>query len=186
MFHNILVAIDGSPDAEQALTHAIDLAEAEHTRLTLFSALVTPPAAAYAGVSGDVIARLAREGQAEAEAILQAAVQRVPHGVSVTTVLSADAVRHGLLHQIEAGNHDLVVMGSRGRGALRSVLLGSVSHYVLHHSPVPVLIVHAESSRELKSANAPARDEQAIVDSHSDSGGEAQLDEGPAPGALVR
>ncbi len=180
MFHDILVAIDGSPDAEEALVHAIDLAESEHTRLTLFSALVTPPAAAYAGVSGDVVARLTREGHAETEATLRAAVERVPKDVSVTTVLSADGVRPGLLHQIKTGNYDLVVMGSRGRGALRSVLLGSVSHYVLHHSPVPVLIVHAESSRELKSANAGARDEQ------PGSVEEAQLGGDPAPGALVR
>ena len=44
MFHNILVAIDGSPDSDRALTQAIDLAEAEHARLTIFSAVVTPPA----------------------------------------------------------------------------------------------------------------------------------------------
>jgi nucleotide-binding universal stress UspA family protein len=47
-----------------------------------------------------------------------------------------------LLKQIAEGQHDLVVMGSRGRGAVRSALLGSVSHHVLHHSDVPVLIVH--------------------------------------------
>jgi nucleotide-binding universal stress UspA family protein len=181
MFHNILVAIDGSPDSEQALTHAIDLAEAEHTRLTLFSALVVPPAAAYAGVSGDVVAQLAHEGESDTEAILRAAVQRVPDGVSVTTVLSSDPVRPALLRQIETGHHDLVVMGSRGRGALRSVLLGSVSHYVLHHSLAPVLIVHAESSRQAKSevSESASRDQE-----HGE--GYKAPSTADAPGALVK
>ena len=49
MFQNILVAIDGSPDAEQALTQAVDLAESERARLTIFSAVVMPPTAAYIG-----------------------------------------------------------------------------------------------------------------------------------------
>ena len=179
MFHNILVAIDGSPDADQALAHAIDLAEAEHTRLTLFSALVVPPAAAYAGVSGDVVARLAGEGQSHTEAILQAAVARVPERVSVMTVLSKDPVRPALLRQIESEHHDLVVMGSRGRGALRSALLGSVSHYVLHHSPVPVLIVHAESSRQLKATGSPAREAEPSATYEAPVAPEG-------PGALVR
>jgi nucleotide-binding universal stress UspA family protein len=151
MFQNILVAIDGSPDADQALAQAIDLAESEHTRLTLFSAVVTPPAVAYAGVSGGVTANLIRDAEAEAESVLRSAAQRVPNGVSVSTVLSSEPVRHALMRQITTGHHDLVVMGSRGRGALRSVLLGSVSHYVLHHSPIPVLIMHAESGRGCES-----------------------------------
>jgi nucleotide-binding universal stress UspA family protein len=46
MFRNILVAIDGSPDSDQALTQAIDLAESERSRLTLFSAVVSLPASA--------------------------------------------------------------------------------------------------------------------------------------------
>jgi nucleotide-binding universal stress UspA family protein len=163
MFHEILVAIDGSPDADRALAQAIDVAESENARLTLFTAVVTTPAVTYAGVSGEVVARLARDAEAEAEAILRAAVERVPDNVSVSTTLSSGPVRPALLSQIETGHHDLLVMGSRGRGAVRSVLLGSVSHYVLHHSPVPVLIVHAESSRQLKSSGkASPQDEQRV------------------------
>ena len=157
MFHNILVAIDGSPDADQALAQAVDLAESEHTRLTLFSAVVSPPAAAYGGVSGQVVANLLHDAEAETEELLRTAAQRIPDDVSVSTVLSSQPVRPALLHQIKTGEHDLLMMGSRGRGAVRSVLLGSVSHYVLHHSPIPVLIVHAEISRELKSSVPDAR-----------------------------
>jgi nucleotide-binding universal stress UspA family protein len=160
MFRNILVAIDGSPDAEEALVQAIDLAEAEHTRLTLFSAVVSPPAVAYASVSGNVVANLLRDAETATEAILRYAVERVPDDVSVSTVMKNDPVRPALLEQIDTGRHDLLIMGSRGRGAVRSMLLGSVSHYVLHHSPVPVLIVHAECSRQAKSAEASAHVEQ--------------------------
>jgi nucleotide-binding universal stress UspA family protein len=170
MFHNVLVAIDGSPDADQALTQAIDLAESEHARLTLFSAVAAPPAAAYIGAGGGMAATLARDAEAETEAILRSAVEQVPDDVSVSTVLSSSPVRPALIRQIKAGGHDLVVMGSRGRGALGSVLLGSVSHYVLHHSPAPVLIVHAEPDRGLEASATVSRDRQARDRSTVDAG----------------
>jgi nucleotide-binding universal stress UspA family protein len=158
MFQNILVAVDGSRDADQALTEAIDLAESEHARLTVFSAVVMPPTAAYFGAGGEVAATLARDAETETERVLREAVRRVPDGVSLSTVLSPELAKRSLLHQIETGQHDLVVMGSRGRGALRSVLLGSVSHYALNHSPVPVLIVHAERERGRESSVPVSRD----------------------------
>jgi nucleotide-binding universal stress UspA family protein len=161
MFHNILVAIDGSPDSDQALAQAIDLADSEHSRLTIFSAVVAPPNTAFVGVSGVVVATLPREAAAEAEAIMRTAAEMVPDQVSVNTVLSSEPVRHALIHQIEQGAHDLVVMGSRGRGAVRSVLLGSVSHYVLHHSPIPVLIVHADPERGRYSSATLSQDQPA-------------------------
>jgi nucleotide-binding universal stress UspA family protein len=144
VFHNVLVAIDGSPDADLALTQAIDLAASEHARLTIFSAIVTPAPSAYVGAGAVVAATIAQNTETETTSLLRAAVERVPELVSVRTVQSSEPVRSALLNQISSAQHDLVVMGSRGRGALRSTLLGSVSHHLLHHSPAPVLIVHAE------------------------------------------
>jgi nucleotide-binding universal stress UspA family protein len=147
MFHDILVPVDGSPDAEQALTHAIDLAESEHTRLTLMTAVAELPATALM-MAGEATGELIQGTQAEAAEILQRARDRVPQDLPVSTVLTDQPIRLALVRQIEEGHHDLVVMGSRGRGTVRAALLGSVSHYVLHHSPVPVLIVHAERPSE--------------------------------------
>jgi nucleotide-binding universal stress UspA family protein len=158
MFRNILVAIDGSEDSERALAQAIDLAKGEHASLTLFSAVTEPPAAAYFGAGAAAAATLARGAEGETESILREAVARIPDDLPVHTVLSRDPVRVSLLRQIETGSYDLVVMGSRGRGALRSTLLGSVSHHVLHHSHVPVLIVHAERDH----AAVPAGDAGAV------------------------
>jgi nucleotide-binding universal stress UspA family protein len=155
MFHNILVAVDGSADADAALAHAIDLAESEHTRLTLMTAVAEPPATSYL-VAGGVAGQLSENVHCQAEAIIRQARDRVPADLPVTTVLSEQPIRLALIRQIKEGHHDLVVMGSRGRGAVRAALLGSASHYVLHHSPVPVLIVHAERSRYPRTSETPA------------------------------
>jgi nucleotide-binding universal stress UspA family protein len=142
MFRNILVAVDGSPDAEEALSDAIDLAESEHTRLTLITAVSQIPATGLM-VPGAVTDEELARARGRAEAIMQRARDQVPDDLPVSTVVTDKPVRPALIRQINDGHHDLVVMGSRGRGAVRSALLGSVSHYVLDHSPVPVLIIHA-------------------------------------------
>jgi nucleotide-binding universal stress UspA family protein len=153
MFHNILVAVDGSQHADHALSHAIDLAESEHARLTVMTAVVTPPAVTYFGASGESVGALSHDAEEEAKAILRRVCDRVPEDVSVTTILTRRSIDTALIRQIADGHHDLVVMGSRGRGAVRSALLGSASHYVLHHSPVPVLIVHDPPARQGKPAD---------------------------------
>ena len=143
MFRNVLVAVDGSTHADEALAQAIDLAESEHSRLTLIASVPGLPPAAYVGVSGPAFAVIQAGARSTAEAVLRRARDRVPEDLPVTTILTDEPIRPALIEQIKRGGHDLIVMGSRGRGAMRAALLGSVSHYVLDHSPIPVLIVHA-------------------------------------------
>jgi nucleotide-binding universal stress UspA family protein len=144
MFRNILVAVDGSPHGDGALDEAIDIARGSHARLTIITGAAEPRTASMIALSAGAAAALGPGLLQHAERVLRAAVERVPDDVSVTTVLTEEPIRAAILKRIEDGGHDLVVMGSRGRGTVRSAVLGSVSHHVLHHSPVPVLVVHAD------------------------------------------
>jgi nucleotide-binding universal stress UspA family protein len=146
MFRNILVCVDGSRQADGALRQAIDLAESENSRLALLTAVSRPPSWANTPIAAPGIDPLGPELLHEAEATLRAAVDRVPSSIPVTTILSQAPIREALVARIRSGEYDLVVMGTRGRGALSAAVLGSVSHYALNHSDVPVLIVHADEA----------------------------------------
>jgi nucleotide-binding universal stress UspA family protein len=142
MFRQLLVAFDGSSHAQRALAEAIDLARANNGRLTLIA--VVPETSAWA-LSGYEVAvdfkALSDQIERDYKTMLDAAVDTVPDDIPVTKVLKHGAAGAAIVDMAES-DHDLVVMGSRGRGELRSLLLGSVSHRVLQTSPVPVLVVH--------------------------------------------
>ena len=144
MFQNILVCVDGTVHSERALDEAIDLADAGHGRLTLLTAVPRPPYWSYSPITAPIAEPLAGEMRHEAEAALKAAVDRVPESIPVTKILSEKPIRDVLIQLVNSGKYDLVVMGSRGRGALTASVLGSVSHYALNHCGVPVLIIHNE------------------------------------------
>ena len=157
MFRNILVCVDGSVHAERALTEAIDLATAEQSRLTLLTSIPRPPYWASTPSTAVGIESLSDELTAEATEALRAAVDRVPQSIPVTKILTHEPIREALMERIKTGEHDLVVMGSRGRGALTASFLGSVSHYALNHSPIPVLVVHTDGDAATEGADsAPA------------------------------
>ncbi len=146
MFRNILVAIDGSEHAGRALSEALDLAKTNNARLTILTCVPDPAAwllggAAYSG--GVDFEALEKETDREYTQLVDDAVASVPEDVSVTKVIVHGRAAQAILDQRKRGDHDLVVMGTRGRGEVRSVLLGSVSHQVLNASPCAVLVVHA-------------------------------------------
>lgn len=148
MFHRILVPVDGSTHAARALAEAIDLARISGAQLTVMATV--PDLSSFvlsgAGVTGSDIGPLIEETERQYESVLEAAVATVPDSVSSERVLAHGMPARTILQQVGSGDHDLVVMGSRGRGDLKSMLLGSVSHAVLQASPVAVLIVHVPAA----------------------------------------
>jgi nucleotide-binding universal stress UspA family protein len=149
MFHRLLVAFDGSTHAHAALAAAIELAQANHGRLTVIA--VVPASTRWWGVASEVpsdLGALDRANERAFQTMLDRAVRAIPLDVPVTKFLKHGAVPGAIL--AEAAGHDLIVMGSRGRGELRSLLLGSVSHEVLHSSPVPVLVVRHDKGADVK------------------------------------
>ncbi|MBV9605741.1 MAG: universal stress protein [Solirubrobacterales bacterium] len=160
MFRNILVSVDGSDHAQRALDEAIDIARAGRGRLTLLTAVNQPPAWAASSIATGAAALSALDLEREAVQVMRQAVSRVPDDVPVTTLISRRPIRSALMKAIECGEYDVLIMGSRGRRALTASLLGSVSHYALNHSPIPVLIVHADGTEERRSPATRERSSQ--------------------------
>jgi nucleotide-binding universal stress UspA family protein len=147
MFKSILVAWDGSEHAKRALGEAVDVARTQDSTLTLLT--VAAPIQNWPGyvlpISEDELVSSAEEILAEGEAL-------VPEGIRVSGRTAAGHPGTELLKRAAAADHDLIVMGSRGRGAVRSAVLGSVSHFVLNHTTIPVLIIHDGSMESADSA----------------------------------
>lgn len=141
MFRSILVAVDGSDHAERALVEASDFARAEGAGLTAITVVTPPPLPVLASPYAVPLPRDVEVLEREGEAILAKAAGSVSEDVPLATAVHKGAPGPAIVERISEGKHDLVVLGSRGRGAIRSLFLGSVSHYVLHHSPIAVLIV---------------------------------------------
>ena len=143
MFLNILVAVDDSAHAARALDEAIDLARAQRSRLTIMCVAARGSWRFLAGPYAGMMPTQEDVDEA-AERTIAEARRRAGDEIPVTTVVSRGSPGDAILARAREGTHDLIVMGSRGRGAAASALLGSVSHHVLHHGRVPVLIVHAQ------------------------------------------
>jgi nucleotide-binding universal stress UspA family protein len=136
----ILVATDGSREAQLALTTAADLANSTDSELHVVHVgevplVYHPERHAYR--------TLYEEHEKEAQQLLEAQVERID-GSSATEAQAhlrmgrADEEIVELAQSIDAG---LIVIGSRGQGRLRRALVGSVSESVVRHAHCPVTIV---------------------------------------------
>jgi nucleotide-binding universal stress UspA family protein len=146
MFTKILVAFDRSSHARAALGHAADIARTQHAQLTIltsYSTVLAWPGVGMGGLPQSLYDQVMEGARAEGQAALDEALAQVPAGLTTTTRLVDAPAAEAILGEASEGGHDLIVVGSRGRGDAGSMLLGSVSHRVLHGAHLPVLVVTA-------------------------------------------
>ncbi len=138
MFKTILWATDGTPNADRALPYAKALAQQNAASL-----IVAHVIEKYASHKDSALAVHADEEQVEAK-LKKVAAQLSDEGVT-TELKIITHVGPQPAHQIadlarEAGA-DLILVGSRGHGAVVGLMLGSVTQRLLHVSPCPVLVI---------------------------------------------
>ena len=136
----VVVGVDGSADADEALRLACREAELRDAELLLVHAWDYP----YATELGT--SEACDRAQVDGALVLEEAVRRARDlwAGPIKDKLVRGRAASALLE--EAGTADLLVVGSRGRGAVRSFLFGSVSTEVSDRAPCPVMVVRAEAA----------------------------------------
>jgi nucleotide-binding universal stress UspA family protein len=146
----ILLAIDGSEEAELAALRAVDIAEKTDSELHVVHVGVVPSfLVSYPGTLG-YERRLYEQIEEESRQRLRELSWRVKvvGGTVAGTHLRMGAVNLeivGLAKELQA---DLIVMGYRGHRGIRRAIEGSISDAVIRHAPCPVLVVRSHESAE--------------------------------------
>ena len=140
-FKSIIVPVDGSDGASRAAAFAADLAANCDCPLQLLHVYSPEPGEVLgmAGLDREKIQQIGRESAATAFA--NAREQISAEGVEIEEKVVWGEPREEILAAAEA-NHAMVVMGRRGLGRMKGLLLGSVSAAVLHASKRPVTLVN--------------------------------------------
>ena len=150
----ILLATDGSEEAQLALSTAVDIVTSTNSELHVVTVGPWNPDPAYAvheasfrwetyEEASEAIGKEAREILDQGVRKIEEAGGRVQEAHLRRGRKDQEIV--GLSEEIGAG---LIVMGSRGRGGVRRALMGSVSDSVIHHAHCPVMVVRKEKLSE--------------------------------------
>jgi len=146
MFKTILVPLDGSTLAEQALAPAGVLAKRTGANVILLRAPNMEPAYATAESAYGLIYPDQATGQAAAEAtnyLNSTQARQAAHGVHVRTVLAEGDAAAAIVDVAARAPADLIVMSSHGYTGLTRLLLGSVTEKVLRAAVCPVLVMRS-------------------------------------------
>jgi nucleotide-binding universal stress UspA family protein len=138
---SILIATDGSPSAEEAVEFGIELAEDQGAAVVFVHVAPAVDVVPTNGV-GWVSPALPHDlTEHDWSPLNDAAELAKGQGVEATTTMLRGNAVDEIVAYADSIDADLIVVGSRGHGAITSALLGSVSRGILHEARRPVLVV---------------------------------------------
>jgi nucleotide-binding universal stress UspA family protein len=141
MFKKILVPLDGSHFAENALEYAEDLARKYGAEIILVRACFAPVAILGPGDMATMPAPANYEEDAAREYLAKMRDRVAQHGVSCETVALVGDPSEGVIEMSAEKGADLIVVTSHGRSGFKRFLMGSVAERIARHAPCPVLII---------------------------------------------
>ena len=155
LFQRILVAVDGSESSGRASQVALELAEKFKAELIVIHAVISPidPYRSALASMGSMVpptpsqaeidAYYAHARRAALGIVGETASEAKKRGIIVKPEIpeATSSAVETIINHATKENADLIVIGSRGLGGFKKLLLGSVSSGVVTHAPCPVLVV---------------------------------------------
>ena len=141
---NILVAVDGSENAERALMKAKEIGKAFNSKITILHVVEIVTRTAYDYMNEEAIDRknqLEKDIKENSKKLLDTYMEKFKdYNNLVCTLIKSGEPGDIILETAEEG-YSLLIIGSRGLGAVSRLVLGSVSHKVVNYTKIPILIV---------------------------------------------
>jgi nucleotide-binding universal stress UspA family protein len=146
MYKRVLLPLDGSPLAEQALPHAI--AQARYAEAELILLRVVEPFAQARGLSVADLERIREQTEGwSRESLGRIAADVQQQGVPVQTAMVEGRPHVAIAEYAESNQVDLIVMSTRGQSGLSRWFMGSVADRVVRGATVPVLLVRVRKGK---------------------------------------
>jgi nucleotide-binding universal stress UspA family protein len=141
MIKHIMIPYDKSESADHAFEYASDLAEKYNANVSIVTCvLIQVPTEPYFGTAYIETTKLLKDDATKSISNLESRLKELKILYKID-ILEVRSVTDSLISYAESHNVDLIVMGSRGFGGFKKMLLGSVASGVSQHSKCPVLIV---------------------------------------------
>jgi nucleotide-binding universal stress UspA family protein len=140
LFTNILVPVDGSDNSYRALDAALLFSEKLGSNITAVHVMEQVPITHIGSekLLSEFLEAYKKENQDILSKCSEIATQKA---LTIKTLLLQGNPASVILDYSKQGKFDLLIMGSRGMGKFKELILGSVSNKIVHHSPCAVLLI---------------------------------------------